>query len=113
MLAYPLDVGDEVPCRVVVGHPAGCAAAGATLVEGDHTVTLGIDELAMARRDSAARSAVEENDRHAVGIAAFLDVEFVAFGHLETKGAARLAVRIDDAGDVGGGHGVNIPLQDR
>ena len=97
VLAQLLDVGDQVPGRVVLEARVRPAAAAAALVEQDDAIARGIEEPARARVAAGAGAAVQEDRRLAVGIAAFLPVDLVAVADDQMPLAARLDGRIESA----------------
>ena len=67
-------VGHEIARGVVLQLAERHRAAAAALVEYDDAIELRIEEPAMDRRRAGARSAVQEHDGHALGIAALLPI---------------------------------------
>ncbi len=76
--AQPLDIGHQMPGGVVVQAGVRTGAATAALIEQQHLVAFGIEQLAMMRRNAAARPAVNEDRRLTVRVAAQLPVDPVA-----------------------------------
>ncbi len=76
--AQPLDIGHQMPGGVVVQTGVRTGAATAALIEQQNLVALGIEQLAMMRRDAAARPAMNEDRRFPVRVAAQLPVDPVA-----------------------------------
>src|SRR5262249_32393535 len=93
ILADLLDVADKVPGRVLAELRMRRALAGAALVEEYHAVMARVEEAPIGRREAAAGTAVQEHDRHALGIADLLDVDRVEVGDLEVLGAIGLDLR--------------------
>ena len=89
VLAQRLDVGDEVPGRVVVEARVRRALAAAALVEQHDAVARRIEEAAHLRVGPAARPAVQEHRRLAVRVAALLEVELVDVGDAQKARAVR------------------------
>ena len=77
MGAQLLHVGDEVIGRVVLQVAERHRAAAAALVEHDDAIELRVEEAAMHGRRAGARPAMQEDDRHALGIAALLPIDRV------------------------------------
>ena len=77
MGAQLLHVGHEMIGRVVLQVAQRHRAAAAALVEHDDAIELRIEEAAMHRRGTRARPAMQEDDRHALGIAALLPIDRV------------------------------------
>ena len=75
-------------------------ASAPALVEQHDAVPLGVEEAAVPGGGSRARTAVEEHDRLAVGIAALLPVDAVAVADDELAGLVRLDRRIEDVVEV-------------
>jgi hypothetical protein len=98
--AKPLDVGDKIPGRVVLEARMGAAAAAAALVKEEDAVARGIEEPPRPGIAARARAAVQENDRLALRVAAFLPVNLVAVadGEMPLVDAARSAGSVRDAG---------------
>src|SRR5690606_6049724 len=81
--AQALDVLDQLARGVGVTVAARRAASAAALVE-QYDVEAGrVEELALARAAATARSAMQEEDRQAVGSAAALEVQTVGVADLE------------------------------
>ena len=51
--------------------------SGAPLVENDNAIGTWIEETAMGGNGARARSAVQEDDRHALGVAALLPIKMM------------------------------------
>ena len=98
--SYALDVGDQVPRRVLSDLRVGPALAAAALVEQDDAVALGIEEAPVARVGAVARPAVQKDHRLAARVAAHLPVDAVEVGHLEEAGVVRLRDRIQPADGI-------------
>ena len=77
MSADFLHVGDQFARIVLAQFPVGGRAAATALVEGDDAIEFGIVETARIAVAGAARAAVDEQDGNAVGIARFVQIEFV------------------------------------
>src|SRR5690606_27285723 len=87
LLAQALDIGDQVPGGVVFQRGVGSRQAAAALVEHDDAVFGRVEIATHPRIDRPAGAAVEDNDRHAVRIAAFLVVDLVdAVGRHPARG---------------------------
>jgi hypothetical protein len=97
VLAQSLQIGDQVPGRVVLETRMRPAAAAAALVEEDDAIACGIEEPARACVAAGARATVQENRRLARGIAAFLPIELVTVADRQMTLAARLDRRIESA----------------
>ena len=72
-----LHVSHEVASRVVLQVAQRHRPATAALVENDDAVVLRVKEAAMDGRRAGAGAAVEEHDRHTLGIAALLPIDRV------------------------------------
>ena len=81
--AQALDVGHQVPGGVVVQAGVRRRAAAAALVEQQHVVALGIEELPMHRRAAAAGAAVQEHGGLALRVAAEFPVDLVAVAGIQ------------------------------
>jgi hypothetical protein len=90
VLPQPLDVGDQVPGRVVDQTGVRPALAAAALIEQHDPVALRIEEPAHLRVGAPARAAVQEHGGLAVGIAALLEVDLVQLRDAEKAGPVRL-----------------------
>src|SRR5664279_364250 len=90
-----LHVLDQIPGRVVLEAGARSAATAAALIEKHDAVGIRVEESALRRRGSAARPAVDENDRLAIRTAALLDVDVVQIGNLYVLGQEWLDGRIE------------------
>ena len=90
VLAQALDVGHEVGRGVGLEAAQRRRAAGAALVVDHDAVVRRVEELAVHRARTRAGAAVQEDDRHAVGIAAFFPVHAVPAVEVEEAVAARL-----------------------
>ena len=66
--AQALDVRDQVPSGVVLQAGVRRGAAAAALVEQQHVVQAGIEQLALHRRAAAAGAAMQEDRRLALGL---------------------------------------------
>ena len=77
MLAQPLDVGDQMPGRVLDQAGARPAAAAAALIEHHDAVVMRVEELPRALVRAGARAAVQEHRRLAGRVAAFLVIDLV------------------------------------
>jgi hypothetical protein len=77
MLAQPLDVVDQMRGRVVTKLGDRRRAAGAALIVEHDAPERRIVEPAVVRQAAAAGTAVDEQQRHAGGVAAFLPVHRV------------------------------------
>ena len=77
MGAQFLHVGHEVIGRVVLQVAQRHRAPAATLVEHDDSIELRVEEAAMDRRGTRARSAMQEDDWHALGIATLFPIDRV------------------------------------
>jgi hypothetical protein len=97
VFAQPLQIGDQVPGRVVLETRMGPAAAAATLVEEDDAIARGVEKPARARVAARTGTAVQENRRLARGIAAFLPVDLVTVADGQMTLAARLDGGIESA----------------
>ena len=73
MLPQTLDIGDQVRCRIVGELCHRWGAAGATLIEEDDG-GLWVEEPPMHELAAAARTAVHEQHRDALGLPALLEV---------------------------------------
>src|SRR5471030_1918772 len=77
MGAQFLHVGHEVIGRIVLQVAQRHRAPAPALVEYDDSIELWVEEAAMYRRGTRARSAMQEDDRNALGIAALLPIDRV------------------------------------
>ena len=77
LLAQPLDVLDQLPGVVVLQHRVGAGAAAAALVEQHHPPLRRVEEAPHGGVDRAARAAVQDHARLAVGATALLVVDLV------------------------------------
>src|SRR5487761_721548 len=113
MNAQPLDVGDQVTKRVVVGLAGRCRASGAALVENYDAVDRGIEETAMRRRRTGTRAAVQKPRRQAGGIARLFPVH----GVVTVERQHAVLVRLDRREQVLAadsrvvGHGLSVRIQ--
>jgi hypothetical protein len=57
-----LDVGDQMPCRVVFNRCVRCALAAPALIEEDDVIGVWVEELPLSRIRAAAGSAMQEDD---------------------------------------------------
>ena len=96
-LAQALDVRDEIPGRVVLETRVRTATPAAALVEEENSVARRIEESARAGIATGARPAVQEHDRLACRIAAFLPIDLVAVADGEMTLSSRLDRRIEAA----------------
>ena len=76
--AQPLDIGHQVPGSIVVQAGVRAGTAATALIEQQHLVAFGIEQLTMMRGDAAARSTVNEDRRFTVRVTAQLPVDPVA-----------------------------------
>ena len=97
VLAQPLDVGHEVPGRVLAQLGVRRALAAAALVEEHDAPARGIEVAAVVGLDAAARAAVQEDGLPARGVADLLVVERVERRDLEEAALERLDRRIEIA----------------
>jgi hypothetical protein len=97
MGAESLDVVDERPRGVVDQAGVGSALVASTLIEADDAVGLGVEEAAVSQVAGTSRTAVEEDDRLAVGVAALLPVDLVDVGDLQHARAIRFDLRVEGA----------------
>src|SRR2546422_431059 len=77
------------PSRASSSRPARAAAASALLEEHDAPLAP-VEEAPVPRIEPSPRTAVQEDDRPALGVAALLEVEAVAGGHLQASGLVGL-----------------------
>ena len=83
VFAEALDVLNQMLRGVVLQAAEGVGASGAALVEDYDAEKVGIEEASVGRRCTRAGAAVQEKDRHAVGVAALLPIEIVKIVHGE------------------------------
>src|SRR6185312_3887675 len=85
VLAYLLDIGDEMPCGVVFKRGVRSALSRATLVKKNYAVSCRVEEASIVRDQTRAWSTVEEDDRLTSWIATLLIVQFVNWRNLQTS----------------------------
>src|SRR5580658_192714 len=90
-----LDVADQVPCGVVLQGRVRRAFAAAALIEVDNAVLRGMKKAPLLGLGAAAWSPMQEHDRLAGRIAAFLKVDFVDGGNSEQPRVVRFYRRIE------------------
>ena len=71
------DILNQITGRVIGQLAKRCRTSGAPLVENDNVIGTWIEETAMAGNSARARSAVQENDRHPLGVAALLPIKMM------------------------------------
>src|SRR5690606_17003332 len=113
MLAQLLDVGDEVPGRVVDQRRVRRAAPAAALVEEHDAVALGVEEATLLGVGASARPAVQEDDRLALRVARRLLVQAMSRAHVDDALRVRLDRRIGGAATLHRGEpaGRIVPTQ--
>jgi hypothetical protein len=94
--AQPLDVGHQIPGRVVVQRSTGARAAAAALVKQQHAITLGVKQAAVLGRAARAGAAMQKHRRLALGVAAQLPVHRMAVAGFQNAGAKGLDGRVKD-----------------
>ena len=87
-------VGDEVPSRVRFERGMRAAPSRAALIEHDDQIAFGIEETPRVDVAAAARTAVDEHRRLAVGVARLLVIDVVAVADGEIARVERLDRRI-------------------
>lgn len=92
--AQALDVRDQVPSGVVLQAGVRRGAAAAALVEQQHVVQAGIEQLALHRRAAAAGAAMQEDRRLALGVAAEFPVDLVAVARVQVPVTVGFDLRI-------------------
>mmetsp|Transcript_16878 Transcript_16878/g.54049 ORF Transcript_16878/g.54049 Transcript_16878/m.54049 type:complete len:342 (-) Transcript_16878:181-1206(-) len=90
VLAQPLHVRHQVPRGVRLEACMRRRLAASALVELDDAVGLGVEVAAVGGRGSATRATVHNHNRHAIRVAAFLEVELVDVVHTQPADAERL-----------------------
>jgi hypothetical protein len=73
--AQLLDVCDQIPGRVVLNRPERLGPSSAALIEQHNPIVFGIEELAIAGFGATAWTAMQEEHRRAMRIAALLPVD--------------------------------------
>ena len=97
-LAQPLDVGDQVPGRILAQIGVRCAATAAALVKEDHAKALRIKQPPVPWRAAAAGATVQEDDRDPIGRADLFPIHTMHFGHSQHAAAAWLKLRKQGVG---------------
>ena len=105
--AQPLDVGDQVPGRVVVQRSMGARAAAAALVKQQHAVARRVKQPPVIGRATRAGPAMQKNRRPALRVAAQFPVHQMAVAGVEDAGAKRRDGRVQIPGGGGNGGGRN------
>src|ERR1700744_2498015 len=77
VFAQTLDIGDQVPGRILDEAGTRTAASAAALIEHHDAIVVRVEKLPRAFVGSRAGTAVQENRRLAGGIAAFLIINLV------------------------------------
>src|SRR5262249_41050796 len=90
MLANFLDVGDEVPGRVLFERCVRRTLSAAALVEVHDAIFLRVEKSPLFGLRSAAGSAVDEHDRLARGVAALFEIDLVKRRDSEPAGVVVL-----------------------
>ena len=111
MPAQPLDVVDEVRRRVVGELRRRRRASRAALVEEHDPPERRIEKAAMMRQAAAAGSAVQEQERHAVGVAARLPVQRVQ--RIDREHSRRVRRRSRDKSVAGSGSWLGVGIVHR
>ena len=83
MLANALDVGDEIPRRIVCEFGARRGTSASALIEQHDAVVLRIEEAPAFRIASRAGATVQKHNRLAVRIAALLVIQRMQIRHGE------------------------------
>ena len=105
VLAHALDVGNEMPGRVVGQFGMRRRAPASALVEQDDAVTRRIEEAPRLRVAACPRSAMQEHHRLAFRVAALFVVDPMQVGNLEETRIVGLDVGIERAPLFGCWHG--------
>ena len=91
VLAELFDILNQISGRVIGQLAKRCRTSGAPLVENDDAIRTWIEETAMGGNGARARSAVQEDDRHALGVAALLPIKMME----AIDGKATRFIRLD------------------
>src|SRR5688572_29882309 len=99
MMPQTLEVVDEQRCGVVAQFSERARAAGTALVVDDDAIVRRIKKTAVSGCRPGPRTPMQENDRHALRIAAFLPVHLVNVVEAQKTGAVRLDFGVELAAD--------------
>ncbi|KAG1190673.1 hypothetical protein G6F35_013892 [Rhizopus arrhizus] len=93
--AQALDIGHQVPGRVVVQAGVRLGTAATALIEQQHVVALRIEQLTMHGRTTAARAAMQEDGGLAVRIARHFPIDLVAVAGIQDAVAVGFDWRVE------------------
>src|SRR6056297_4067399 len=82
-VANLLYIAHQMPCGIGLDAGMRARAATAALIEEDDSVDLGIEVSPHRRAASAARPAMQDNDRKAIGPARLLHIDRVTVAYIE------------------------------
>ena len=95
MFAQPLHVGHKIPGRVLGKLGMRRRLPAAALVEQDDSIGVRIVRAPHRRVGAATRPAMHDDDRFALWIAAFLEIDAVQIGHFQRAGPIGLDLGVE------------------
>ena len=92
--ANQLDIGDQMPCRVVRDRRMRGGAPASALIEQHHTVDLGVEIPPHRRAATTAGAAMQHDNGDAIGVATLLDIDLMPLPYGQHPLVERLNRRI-------------------
>jgi len=100
------DIANQMPGGIGIRSGVRGAKPGTALVEHDNPVVTGVEKSTVLGVASGARSTMQKQNGHTVGVSRLLPIQVVAVAHIQSRPSVGFAVRVEIGWRIAGVHKV-------